>query len=330
MRKRLQTVATALLSVGLAGRVGAVGARTALGVDPKEPKRAALWEEGRGLFVTADAGETWKKVQISPRQVARIAIGENGAIFLATDAGLLRSEDGGRNFSSPNGLSRDGRFVEAASAGSAIFAISESGVFRSVDGGRSFRSAGVPGYAYHLFRVRWCPRFPSQVALVSPSLIYTSSDGGETWRRLPASPDFDYGSVAWGVGEPPEALAGNQKGVYRSYDGGVTWKEFPNVPPFIRGLWAPDPATDKYILVATLPQAGDVSWTSRPPEKGLFRTLDGGKNWTGNLAPDGGAITDVVFAPGKTELLYVTTDLGGVFRSANRGDSWREIAPPAK
>ncbi len=330
MRKTLQTVAAALLAVGVAARAGAAPARTALGVDPKEPKRAVLWEEGRGLFVTTDGGETWKKLQPALRQVARVAIGENGAIYLATDAGFFRSEDGGKTFSSPTGLPREGRFVEAASAGSVIFAISESGVFRSVDGGRSFRSAGVPGYAYHLFRVRWSPRFPGQVALVSPSLIYSSSDNGETWRRLPASPDFDYGSLAWGVGDPPAAVAGNQKGIFRSYDGGVTWKESSNVPPFIRGLWAPDPATDKYILVATLPQAGDVSWTSHPPEKGLFRTLDGGKNWTGNLAPDGGAITDVLFAPGRTELLYVTTDLGGVFRSANKGESWREIAPPAR
>ncbi|MGE5347294.1 MAG: WD40/YVTN/BNR-like repeat-containing protein [Acidithiobacillales bacterium] len=330
MRKTLQTIAVALLSVGLAARAGAVGARTALGVDPKEPARAVLWEEGRGLFLTVDAGETWKRLQLSLRQVARVAIGENGAIFFATDAGFFRSEDGGKTFSTPAGLPRDGRFVEAASAGSAIFAISESGVYRSVDGGRNFRSAGVPGYAFHLFRVRWSPRFPSQVALVSPTLIYSSADGGETWRRLPASPDFDYGSLAWGVGDPPAAIAGNQKGVYRSTDGGATWKEFANVPPFIRGLWAPDPATDKYVLVATLPQAGDVSWTSRPPEKGLFRTLDGGRNWSGNLAPDGGAIADAVFAPGRTELLYVTTDLGGVFKSANKGDSWREIVPPAK
>ena len=329
MRRELQTIGAAMLSLGLAAPVAA-GTRVAMGVDPKEPKRAVLWQEGRGLYVTLDAGETWEKLPIALRDVARIAVGENGAIFLATGSGFLRSEDRGRTFSPPEGLPSGGRFVEAASAGRAIFAISESGVFRSVDGGRTFRSAGVPGYAYHLFRVRWCPRFPSQIALVSPTLLHRSDDGGETWRRLPAGPDFDYGSLAWGVGDPPAALVGNRTGIHRSYDGGATWKEAANVPPFIRGLWAPDPATDKYILVATLPQTGDDAWTSRPAEKGLFRTLDGGKNWTGNLTPDGGAILDVLFAPGRTELLYVTTDLGGVFRSANKGDSWREIVPPTK
>jgi photosystem II stability/assembly factor-like uncharacterized protein len=321
---------SALLLLGITLPAGASGARTAMGADPKEPRRAVLWEEGQGLFVTQDAGETWRKVPISVRQVARIAVGDGGAIFLATDAGFFRSEDEGRTFSLPAGLPPDGRFVDAASAGRSILAISESGVFRSVDGGRTFRNAGVPGYAFHLFRVRWSPRFPEQIVLVAPTLIHRSDDGGETWRRVPASPDFDYGSLAWGVGDPPVALVGNRKGIYRSSDGGVSWKEFANVPPFIRGLWAPDPSTDKYILVSTQPQAGDQSWTSLPPEKGLFRTLDGGKNWTGNLSPDGGTIVEADFAPGRTDVLYVTTDLGGVFRSANKGDSWRKIQPPAK
>ncbi|HUM02930.1 MAG TPA: hypothetical protein VL084_11625, partial [Thermoanaerobaculia bacterium] len=103
-----------------------------------------------------------------------------------------------------------------------------------------------------------------------------------------------------------------------------------NAPSFLRGLWAPDPATDKYILASTQPQPGDESWEGRAPEKAFYRTIDGGRSWSTNLSPDGGVVLEVVFAPGRTEALYVTTDRGGVFRSGNRGDSWREIAPPAK
>lgn len=330
MRKELYGIGTALLALALAAPAGAAAGRASIGVDPKEPRRVVLWEEGLGLFLTPDGGETWGKLALAPRAVTRIAIGDGGAIFLATDEGLLRSDDGGRTFSRPGGLSPDGRFVDVALAGTAVFAVAETGVFQSLDGGRTFRSAGVPGYAYHLYRIRSNPRFPGQVVLVSPALLDRSDDGGETWRRLPASPDFDYGSLAWNVGEPPVALAGNGRGVHRSSDGGVTWKAVPKTPPFIRGLWAPDPASDKYVLVATQPQPGDESWSGKAPGKGLFRTLDGGKSWSGNLSPDGGIILDVAFAPGRTEALYATTDLGGVFRSANKGDSWREIAPPAK
>jgi len=330
VKRRISGLAAALLLGALASPAAAAAARRTLGVDPKEPRRIVLWEEGVGLFASADAGETWSKLSPTPRTVARVALGDGGAIYLATDDGLLVSLDGGRVFGRPEGTLPAGRYVDVALGGQAVFAISENGVVRSVDGGRTFRSAGVPGRAFHLYRIRTSPRFPNQVALVSASLIHRSDDGGETWRRIAAGPDFDYGSVAWGVGDPPAILVGNRKGVHKSTDGGATWKAFSNAPSFLRGLWAPDPATDKYILASTQPQPGDESWEGRAPEKAFYRTIDGGRSWSTNLSPDGGVVLEVVFAPGRTEALYVTTDRGGVFRSGNRGDSWREIAPPAK
>jgi photosystem II stability/assembly factor-like uncharacterized protein len=330
VRRRFAGLLAALFTAALAAPAPAVEARRTLGVDPKEPRRVLLWQEGVGLFSSADAGETWSKLAVSARSVARVAYGEGNVILLATDDGLLVSLDGGRLFARPEGVPDVGRWVDVAQAGKALFAISENGVFRSVDGGRTFRSAGVPGRAFHLFRIRTSPRFPEQVVLVSATLIHRSDDGGETWRRIPAAPDFDYGSLVWAAGDPPSVLAGNGKGVFRSGDGGASWKAFPNAPSFVRGLWAPDPATDKYLLASTLPQSGDESWSGRAPEKALYRTLDGGKAWSANLSPDGGVVLEVAFAPGRTEALYVTTDRGGVYRSGNKGDSWREISPPAK
>lgn len=329
MRRSIQGVVAALLLGALAVPAAAASARRTLGVDPKDPKRIVLWQEGVGLFASADAGDTWSKLPATPHVVVRAALGEGGTVLLATDEGLLVSLDGGRVFARPEGALPQGRYVDVAQAGRAVFAISDNGVVRSVDGGRSFRSAGVSGRAFHLYRIRWSPRFPDQVVLVSPTLMHRSDDGGETWRRIPAGPDFDYGSLAWGVGDPAAILVGNRKGVHRSTDGGGTWKALSNAPSFLRGLWAPDPASDKYILASTQPQQGDESWSGPPPEKALYRTLDGGRSWTANLSPDGSLVLDAAFAPGRTELLYVTTERGGVFRSGNKGDSWREISPPA-
>jgi len=330
MRRTLFVLAGAFLAGALAVPVAAASARRTLGVDPKDPKRIVLWLEGVGLFASADAGDTWSKLPATPHVVVRAALGEGGTIFLATDEGLLVSLDGGRVFSRPEGALPQGRYVDVAQAGRSVFAISENGVVRSLDGGRTFRGAGVSGRAFHLYRIRSSPRFPDQVVLVAPTLMHRSDDGGETWRRIPAGPDFDYGSLAWGVGDPAAILVGSRKGVQKSTDGGASWKAFSNAPSFLRGLWAPDPASDKYILAATQPQPGDESWSGPPPEKALYRTLDGGRNWTANLSPDGSVVLDVAFAPGRTELLYATTELGGVFRSANKGDSWREISPAAK
>jgi photosystem II stability/assembly factor-like uncharacterized protein len=329
MRKTVFALAGALLASALAApTVAAAPARLALGVDPKEPRRVVVWMEGAGLFGSEDAGETWRGLLASPRTVARIAFADGGVLLLGTDDGLLRSDDGGRTFTRPEG-SPTGPVIDVASAGSALFAVGETGVFRSVDGGRSFRSAGVPGHAFHLFRIRSSPRVPNQVVLVSPGLLHRSDDGGETWRRVPAGPEFDYGSVAWGVGDPPITIAANRKGLFRSTDGGVSWKPVSGSPTLLRSLWVPDPSSERYLLVSVLSQAEDGQQAAAGIAKGFYRTLDGAKSWSSNLSPDGTLVVEAGFAPGRVDLLYVTTESGGVFRSANRGESWRAVMPQA-
>lgn len=330
MKRGIPGLAVALLSGVVAiGAVTAVAApaRLALGVDPKEPRRVVVWMEGAGLFGSEDAGETWRGLPATPRSVARIAFADGGVLLLGTNDGLLRSDDGGRTFTRPDG-SPAGPVIDVAAAGSALFAVGEMGIFRSVDGGRSFRSAGVPGHAFHLFRIRSSPRVPNQVVLVSPGLLHRSDDGGETWRRVPAGTEFDFGSVAWGVGDPPTTIAANRKGLFRSTDGGASWKPVFGSPTLLRSLWVPDPSNEKYLLVSVSAQSEEFQQAAAGMTKGFYRTLDGSKSWSSNLSPDGTLVVEAGFAPGRVDVLYVTTESGGVFRSANKGESWRAVTPP--
>lgn len=328
MKRAIFALAGAVLAVVFSVCAAAAPARLALGVDPKEPRRVVVWMEGAGLFASEDAGETWRALQASPRTVARIAFGEGGVLILGTDDGLLRSDDGGRTFTRPEGAP-SGPVIDVAAAPSALFAVGEAGVFRSVDGGKSFRSAGVPGHAFHLFRIRTSPRLPGQIVLVSPGLLHRSVDGGETWRRFPAGPEFDYGSVAWGVGDPPITMAANRRGLFRSTDGGASWKPVSGSPTLLRSLWTPDPSSEKYLLVSVLTASEDGLQAATGMVKGFYRTLDGAKSWSSNLSPDGTLVVEAGFAPGRVDQLYVTTESGGVFRSSNRGESWRAVTPPA-
>lgn len=328
MKKAVFAVAGAFLASVVSARVAAAPPRLALGVDPKEPHHVVVWVEGAGLFGSADAGETWRGLAASPRSVARIAFGDGGVLLIGTDDGLLRSDDGGRTFTRPEG-SPSGPFIDVASAGSTFFAVGETGVFRSVDGGRTFRSAGVPGHAFHLFRIRTSPRVPSQVVLVSPALLHRSDDGGETWRRFPAGPEFDYGSVAWGVGDLPAVFAANRRGLFRSTDGAASWKPVSGSPTLLRSLWVPDPSSEKYLLVSVLAQSEGGQQSSEGMTKGFYRTLDGAKSWSSNVSPDGTLVVEAGFAPGRVDVLYVVTESGGLFRSANKGESWRAVTPAA-
>ncbi|MFI5180222.1 MAG: hypothetical protein ACHQPI_02400 [Thermoanaerobaculia bacterium] len=327
MRRTVFALVGALLAGVLAARAAAASARLSLAVDPKDPRHVVVWMEGAGLFGSEDAGETWHSLSASPRAVARIAIADGGVLLVASDDGLLRSDDRGRSFTRPEG-SPVGPVIDVVAAGPALFAVGESGVIRSVDGGRSFRSAGVPGHAFHLFRIRTRPRAPNQVVLVSPALLHVSEDGGETWRRIPAGAEFDYGFLAWGIGDPPVVIAANRKGLFRSTDGAATWKAVSGSPTLLRAVWAPDPSNEKYLLLSVQAAVGDEEQGARGVTKGFYGTLDGGKSWSGNISPDGSLVLDASFAPGRLDMLYVTTETGGVFRSANKGQSWRAVTPP--
>jgi len=116
--------------------------------------------------------------------------------------------------------------------------------------------------------------------------LWRSEDGGLTWKPLfDEQPVASIGAVAvnqanpdvlWvgtGEGNPRNSISvGN--GVYKSIDGGVTWKHV--------GL-----AKTRHISRIILhPSNPDVAWVAalgtawgENPQRGVFKTVDGGKTW---------------------------------------------------
>ncbi len=328
----LAIAAAALLSGGRAPAAPASG-RGAIGAHPKDPKIAWVWQEGRGLSGTSDGGETWRAIE-SPRLVYRIVVSPAGdVVWLATDEGVLRTADGGKTWGKA-AVGRVGKHaLDLAAIGDPlrVFAVSEDGVYKSTDGGRTFMNAGVPGQAFHLYRLRVSPTTPKQVIAASPTTLYRSDDLGESWARQAAAGDVDFSALAWGVGNPPAALLGMKQGLFGSTDGGMSWRIISPDIPFIRAVWAPNPSNGKDILVASQPWAHariDEVPSAKVLEKGLFRTVDAGWKWSRNLSPDGGAIVDLAVTPGPPETLWIVTDLRGVFRSQTGGQSWKAVTPP--
>lgn len=178
--------------------------------------------------------------------------------------------------------------------------------------------------------------------------VFRTTDSGAHWEPL-GEKDFRTGSVGaiavsesdpnvvWvGMGEAP--IRGNVShgdGVYRSTDGG---KSFRNV-----GLVE----TRQIARIVVHPKDPDVAYVAAQghvwgpnPDRGVFRTTDGGKSWQKVLHVDEktGA-SDVAMDPGNPRVLFAglwqverkpwTLVSGGpgsgLYRSTDGGDTWKKL-----
>ena len=151
----------------------------------------------------------------------------------------------------------------------------------------------------------------------------------------PTDPD-----VVWvGTGEANIFRSSNSGcGVFKTTDGGETWQSMglagTHTVPRIRI----HPDDTNIVFVA----AGGHEWT-RNPERGLFKTTDGGETWTKVLyLDDETGVNDLVLHPTEPDTLYATTwqrtrlkwsdprnsastQHSGVWKSTDGGETWAEI-----
>ena len=232
------------------------------------------------------------------------------------------------------------------------------GLFRSNDGGATWHVLASPsttGIPIRIGAVAVDPFDPNHLELggigfneVSASGndfggLYTSHDGGITWAREQFVSSGNYwchavlfhptkqGAIFSTVTEQ-----GSKSGIWRSSDGGASWQQLTN------GL--PDPASFGRTALAISPSDPDVLYAIAQDENsgtsdlvlGVFRSSDGGDNWT-NIAGSefanerqmsyGNTIavhpTDPNIAICGGVDLHLTTDGGATWKQVTHWDSPR-------
>ncbi|MBS0374133.1 MAG: hypothetical protein JSR73_06105 [Proteobacteria bacterium] len=204
-------------------------------------------------------------------------------------------------------------------------------------GGRVLAVAGVPGEREHFY-----------FGAVNGG-VWESLDAGRTWQpRFDAQPVGSIGALAVAPGAPRTLYVGTGEadmrssiahgdGVYRSDDGGASWRHLGLDQTFQIGRILVDPRDPERVYVAALGHAYGPN-----PERGVFRSTDGGRHWQRVLHRDDdtGAI-DLAFRPGDPRVIYAALwqtrrppwsvyapsngPGSGLFRSDDGGDRWTPV-----
>jgi photosystem II stability/assembly factor-like uncharacterized protein len=209
-----------------------------------------------------------------------------------------------------------------------------TGIFRSTDGGVTYdRISGPLEREEMLFE--WMRGVDHELVydLSDPSImywamdagiyttpgLYKSIDGGDTWFKIPGSPDLapgsivvDYNGVVYGV---------KYKKLYISTDKGETWEQKPDVPTYYcedEYYWR-----RMYRIIIYTTKDNRIIIGDRRQGTGVFYTTDMGETWVQTLKDY--EIMDVGCSPTTPGLVMALEQDGTILRSTNGGESFEEI-----
>jgi photosystem II stability/assembly factor-like uncharacterized protein len=145
--------------------------------------------------------------------------------------------------------------------------------------------------------------------------VWKSDNEGTTWTPIfESAPTAAVGDIALAPSNPQVLYVGTGEhnifrssqagcGVYKSTDGGKTWTHMGLADTNTIARIVVHPTNPDVVYVA----AAGHEWTSNP-ERGVFKTTDGGKTWAKVLfVNDQTGATDLVMDPRSSDTLYAAT-----------------------
>ncbi len=178
--------------------------------------------------------------------------------------------------------------------------------------------------------------------------IFRTVDGGASWHAITDDlPVITMGAMAVDPENPDIIYAGTGEanaisfsffgtGLYKSVDAGASWQYAGLESTCYIARIVIDPLDTERIWVAG---TGELFGTN--PERGVYRSLDGGGSWARVLfVSDSTAATDIVIDPARPDTVFAAMwertrgltyrksggETSGIYRSYDGGDTWTELS----
>jgi len=179
--------------------------------------------------------------------------------------------------------------------------------------------------------------------------VWKTLNNGITWAPIfDSQPVSSIGAIAVAPSDPnviyvgtgeadPRSQSSLGDGMFKSTDAGQTWSRIGLEPTRQIGRIIVDPKDPDHVFVAALGNTYAAS-----PDRGVYRSTDGGQNWKKVLYKDENAgAEDLAFDPSNPQTIYATlwatrrppwvvypssNEPGsGLFKSTDGGDTWTQL-----
>jgi photosystem II stability/assembly factor-like uncharacterized protein len=277
------------LTKGLPSAEGGLG-RMGIAVAPSEPSRIYASVEANkngGVYVSTDAGESWKLINLDHR----VGGGGPGAMGIAV-----------------------------APDNPDVLYVANTTTWKSTDGGKTFVGfKGAPGGDDYQ-RIWISAENPQIIALSSDQGAVISVNGGATWSTWYNQPTAQFYHVTtdnrfpyWVYGAQQES--GSVAALSRSDFGEITFRDWHLIGIFEYGYVAVDPLDPNILygdwLTRTKQDIGEYAKvTPEPVRRGEYRYV---------------RTLPIVFSPFEPHTLYFAANV--LFKTTDAGNSWQVISP---
>jgi photosystem II stability/assembly factor-like uncharacterized protein len=267
-----------------------------------------------GLFVSTDAGTTWKhRGWTGYIRTFYTEAGSDGVVWSACGNGVLKSSDRGASWRITTGweVTEVLKVKADPSKPSIVYAATAYGVFKTENSGETWkeRNAGfLKPFVSDIVVDRTNNR---RLLAASEDGVYASTNGGTRWQLIGLK-GKGIRTLLQHPAEPKTFFAGTEEnGFYVTSDGGKTWRQSNSgLTQMTVYTIACDRSRPEVLYIGT--HGG-----------GVYRSSDGGKTWQQMIQGLGNLVIHaLVVLPSDPSVIFAGTLNGGLFRSTDRGEHW--------